>query len=36
MKYQTISLLAAKDVIYYVTIAMVIFLRVKITCYVHL
>ena len=31
--YQTISLFAAKGVIYYVTIAMVIFSHVKITCY---
>ena len=30
MKYQTISLFAAKDVIYYVTIATMVFSRVKI------
>ena len=33
MKYQTISLFAAKGAIYYVTIATMIFSRVKITWY---
>ena len=33
MKYQTISLFAEKGTIYYVTIAMVIFSRVKIMCF---
>ena len=33
MKYQTVSLFAAKGAIYYVTIAAMIFSRVKITCY---
>ena len=36
MKYQTISLFAAKGAIYYVAIATVIFSRVKITCYFHM
>ena len=33
MKYQTISLFAAKGAIYYVTIATVIFSRVTISCF---
>ena len=33
MKYQTISIFAAKGRIYYVTIAMVIFSHVKTTCF---
>ena len=33
MKYQTISLFASKGAIYYVTIATVIFSRVKISCF---
>ena len=33
MKYQTISFFAAKGAIYYVNIAMVIFSRVKISCF---
>ena len=37
MKYQTISLFVANGgAIYYVTIAMVILSRVKITCYFHM
>ena len=33
MKYQTISLFTAKGTVYYVTIGMVIFSRVKISCF---